>query len=114
MRGCVEARGSVFLLFYYHLFLRLGHRQMYTFIRFKLGCHRLAIVTGRWHGVARADRLCLRCDADALDDERHLVFECSAFEICVGPTISCLAQRWRLTCANSLHIGTSVLLSCTF
>lgn len=63
-----------------YLFLRLGHRQMYTFIRFKLGCHHLAIVTGRWHGVPRADRLCRRCDAGALDDERHLVFECLAFE----------------------------------
>ena len=40
----------------------------------------LAIVTGRWHGVARADRLCQRCGASALDDERHLVFECSGFE----------------------------------
>ena len=55
-------------------------RQTYTFIRFKLGCHRLAIVTGRCYGVTRADRLCLRCDAGALDDEQHLVFECSAFE----------------------------------
>ena len=63
-----------------YLSLRLGHRQTYTFVRFKLGCHRLAIVTGRWHGVPRADRLCLRCDVGALDDERHLVFECSAFE----------------------------------
>ena len=63
--------------------MRLGHRQTYTFIRFKLSCQRLAylaIVTGRWHGVAHADKLCLRCDAGALDDERHLVFECSAFE----------------------------------
>ena len=42
-----------------YLFLRLGHRQTYTFVRFKLGCHQLAIVTGRWHGVARADRLCV-------------------------------------------------------
>ena len=30
--------------------------------------------------MACSDRLCLRCDAGALDDERHLVFECSAFE----------------------------------
>ena len=40
-------------------------------------------MTGRWHGVPsvpRADRLCLRCDVGALDDERHLVFACSAFE----------------------------------
>ena len=62
------------------MFLRLGHRQTYTFVRFKLGCHHLAIVTGRWHGVARADRLCQHRGASALDDERHLVFEYSVFE----------------------------------
>ena len=63
-----------------YLFLRLSYRKSYTFIRFKLGCHGLAIVTGRWHDVPRAQRLCTRCDMHALDDERHLVFECPAFE----------------------------------
>ena len=63
-----------------YLFLRLGHRQTYTVLRFKLGCHRLAIVTGCWHGVAGADRLCLHCDAGALDNERHFSFERYAFK----------------------------------
>ena len=77
----------------------------------------LAIVTGRWHGVPRADRLCLRCDAGALDDERHLVFECSAFEDLRrthGQLFGTFGPGWRLTCVSSLHIQTSVLLSCTF
>ena len=47
------------------LFLRLGHlghRETYTFTRFKLGCHRLAIVTGlnwplAWHGPCRQQGL---------------------------------------------------------
>ena len=63
-----------------YLFLRLGHRQTYMFVRCKLGCHGLAIVTGRWHGVPRLQRGCSRCDMSALDDERHLVFECPSFE----------------------------------
>ncbi len=50
------------------------------FVRFKLGCHNLAIETGRWTGVPRAERVCHRCQQGALDDERHLVFECPAFE----------------------------------
>ena len=58
----------------------LGYRQTYMFVRFKLGCHGLAIVTGRWHGVPRMQRVCSRCDMSALDDERHLVFECPVFE----------------------------------
>ena len=63
-----------------YLFLRLGHQRTYNFVRFKLGCHTLGIVVGRWCDVPRAQRLCHRCDMGALDDERHLVFECPAFE----------------------------------
>ena len=50
------------------------------FVRFKLGCHGLAIVSGRWHGVPRLQRVRSRCDMSALDDERHSVFECPVFE----------------------------------
>ena len=49
-------------------------------VRFKLGCHSLGIVTGRFRRVPHHQRLCARCDAGALDDERHLVFECPSFE----------------------------------
>ena len=63
-----------------YLFLHLSHRQAYMFVRFKLGCHGLAIVTGRWQGVQRSLRICQRCHMSALDDERHLVFECPVFE----------------------------------
>ena len=63
-----------------YLFLRLGYRQTYTFVRFKLGCHHLAIETGRWDGTPRMSRVCQRCQQGALDDERHLVFECPVFE----------------------------------
>ena len=46
-----------------------------------MGCHssNLAIKTGRWHGTPRMQRLCHRCPQGALDDERHLVFECLTF-----------------------------------
>ena len=41
-----------------YLSLRLGYRQTYIFVKFKLGCHGLAIVNGRWHGVPRLQRVC--------------------------------------------------------
>ena len=47
---------------------------------FKLGCHPLRIVAGRWQGVPRLQQICDICTTGALDDERHLVFECPAFE----------------------------------
>ena len=63
-----------------YLFLGLGYRATYTFVRFKLACHPLRIVTGRWDSTPRVLRVCPRCDMTALDDERHLVFECPMFE----------------------------------
>lgn len=63
-----------------YLFLRLSHKHTYLMIRFKLGCHPLGIVTGRFHRVRRLQRVCSRCDTGALDDERHMVFECPSFE----------------------------------
>ena len=39
-----------------YLFPRLGYRQTYTCVRFKLGCHDLAIETGRWDGTPHMSR----------------------------------------------------------
>ena len=50
---------------------------MKRFLQFRLGCHELPIATGRRTGVARACRLCTFCDAGAVGDEKHLVFECA-------------------------------------
>ena len=59
---------------------------MRTLLRFKLGSHSLPIVLGRRTGVPRAQRLCQRCNLHALDDERHLVFEC--------PAMQCVRDRY--------------------
>ena len=56
-------------------------RRMQRFLQFRLGCHGLPIATGRFAGAAhvdRARRVCLSCNAGALGDERHLIFECTA------------------------------------
>ena len=52
-----------------------------TYLRFRLGTHNLGIELGRWlDRKPRHMRICSRCDQRQLDDERHLVFECTAFE----------------------------------
>ena len=62
-------------------FLRVSAGRMTEFIRFKLGGHNLRIELGRWKNrEPREHRVCLRCHEQALDDERHLVFECPVFE----------------------------------
>ena len=50
------------------------------FLKFRMGCHSLPNVSGRWARVARAQRYCLHCDQHVLGDERHLVFECPAVQ----------------------------------
>ena len=58
------------------------YKKTCTYLRFRLGTHDLGIELGRWlnGGIPRHTRLCTRCDRHKLDDERHLVFECTAFE----------------------------------
>ena len=52
-----------------------------AYLRFRLGTHDLGIELGRWLDIKpRHLRICSRCDQHQLDDERHLVFECTAFE----------------------------------
>ncbi len=52
--------------------------QMNKFIRFRLGCHDLPVEVGRYAGVPRHSRLCLRCTLGAVGEEKHMVFECPA------------------------------------
>ena len=61
--------------------LPVSGRRMQRFLQFRLGSHGLPIATGRFAGTAhvdRAQRVCLSCNAGALGDERHLIFECTA------------------------------------
>ena len=61
--------------------LPVSGRRMQRFLQFRLGCHCLPIATGRFAGAAhvdRAQRVCLSCNAGALGDEKHLIFECTA------------------------------------
>ena len=68
--------------------LHLSYQQICTFVIFKLRCHGLAIVTGRWRGVPHFEGMCTRCDLHARDDEHHLVFKFPYFEDLHRPTCS--------------------------
>ena len=50
-------------------------------LRFRLGCQDLLpVMSGRYRQVPRHQRLCRHCLADCVDDEKHLIFECSALD----------------------------------
>ena len=47
------------------------------FPAFKLGCHGLPVAMGRRSGIPRSARLCPHCHDGSVEDELHMVFECS-------------------------------------
>jgi hypothetical protein len=52
-------------------------------VRFRLGAHGLRVVTGAWKDGGRLDRrqrLCKCCNMDIVEDEYHVVFECTAYD----------------------------------
>ena len=65
----------------------LSARCLRVFLKFRMGCHSLPNVSGRWARVPRAQRLCLHCAQQVIGDERHLVFEC--------PVLQFLRDRYR-------------------
>ncbi len=58
----------------------LSARCLRILLKFRMGCHSLPNVSGRWARVPRPQRLCMRCAQQVLGDERHLVFECPALQ----------------------------------
>jgi hypothetical protein len=56
----------------------IGYKKLTAALRFRLGCHNLAIECGRWkkpHPIPRTDRVCPRCRLE-LQDEQHFVLKC--------------------------------------
>jgi hypothetical protein len=51
-------------------------------MRIRLGCHSLNVTTGRWvdGGVPRAHRYCKKCRQYSVEDEKHFMMECPAYQ----------------------------------
>ncbi len=58
----------------------LSARCLRILLKFRMGCHSLPNVSGRWARIPRPQRLCMRCAQQVIGDERHLVFECPALQ----------------------------------
>ena len=54
-------------------------------MRFRLGCSDIAVNSGRFvarqNRLARADRVCPCCSSGQAEDELHVIFECTAYDI---------------------------------
>ena len=47
--------------------------------RFRMGAHRLAVVTGAWNKMDRRDRICKCCCMEIVEDKVHFTFECMLY-----------------------------------
>jgi hypothetical protein len=67
--------------YYFEPYLSLiGKRQHARVLsQFRTGSHWLGIQTGRYKGVTREERLCVRCDLGVVDDEFHCLTQCPCF-----------------------------------
>jgi hypothetical protein len=54
----------------------IDERKRVVFTRFRVSSHSLKIETGRWARINPEDRVC-DCDRGGVQDERHIVFDCS-------------------------------------
>ena len=48
--------------------------------KFRCGNHRLPVVTGRFNGIERQNRICTLCNLNKIGDEFHYLFECPKIE----------------------------------
>ena len=49
------------------------------FMSFRISSHKLEIERGRYKKLAVKDRICKLCNTGAVEDERHLIFNCSSY-----------------------------------
>ena len=62
---------------YLSILEKFEHRKNFT--KFRISSHKLMIEKGRYHGIPREERLCLRCDLKEIEDEIHFIFQCPHF-----------------------------------
>jgi hypothetical protein len=51
--------------------------------KFRCGNHKLPVVTGRYEGLERRERICKICNSNNIADEYHYLFECKNKDICM-------------------------------
>ena len=55
----------------------IRHRTATTKLR--ISCHKLHIETGRYNRTPLEERICRHCNLNTIEDEEHLVLECSLY-----------------------------------
>ena len=64
----------------WYLSEKLPDDVMRSVARMRTSPHRLAVETGRWNGVQWRERCCTLCESGCVQDEKHVLLECSALQ----------------------------------
>ena len=59
--------------------LQLPSVAVRSMAQFRLGCHPLRVERGRFTRLPYEQRVCLRCTNGSVDNEHHMLFECTSF-----------------------------------
>ena len=62
-----------------YLLIMNNFEQRRIFTRMRISAHSLQIEHGRYQGVPRQERRCLRCTSSQVEDEKHFLFVCNKF-----------------------------------
>ena len=64
----------------------LAKRNLCTLCKFRTTKHKLPIETGRWYGIDRENRQCLKCNSRSIGDKFNYIMECHFFYWKSNPT----------------------------
>ena len=64
----------------WYLSEKLPDDVMRNVARVRTSSHRLAVETGRWNNTPWRERWCTLCETGCIQDEKHVLLECSALE----------------------------------
>ena len=58
----------------------LNSKEAVDLCRYRSGNHSLPIITGRYNGIEKGERICPLCSNNVVGDEKHYIFICLTFE----------------------------------
>lgn len=58
----------------------LSNSERINLCKFRSGCHWIPLISGRYLGLEKKERLCNLCNSGQVGDEKHYLFECNFFE----------------------------------
>lgn len=76
----------------------------YLITSLRSGTHKLRIETGRYVDEAREERVCEMCGGDHIEDEKHFLTDCRAYE----DMRAVMYNKIRITSEGALHLATEL------